>query len=67
MAANDNKSPDGDLLLGVKAIGAHLGTTPRQTYRLIYETDLPTFKLGGMQAARKTTLAKYWAQKERAA
>lgn len=66
MAANDN-SPDGDLLLGVKAISAHLGVTERQAWHFINETDFPTFKIGGKRAARKSTLAKYWARLERAA
>jgi predicted DNA-binding transcriptional regulator AlpA len=56
-AANDN--PSGDLLLGANAIAAHLGISPRQTYRLIYADTIPTFKLGGAVAARRSTLTRW--------
>lgn len=62
---NDNEP---DVLLGVPAIAAHLGLTARQVRNLIYERDeLPTFKLGGSVAARKSTLAKHFARLEKAA
>lgn len=50
---NDN---GGDLLIGANAIAAALGITRRQTYKLIYGDELPTFKLGGSVAARRSTL-----------
>ena len=59
MAANDN-----DLLLGAAAIAAHLGITRRQTYRLVHDEAMPTFKLGGTVAARKSTLDKWLAAAE---
>lgn len=63
--ANDNHH---DLLLGVPAIATHLGLTVRQARHLIYDRQsLPTFKLGGSVAARKTTLAKHFERLERAA
>jgi excisionase family DNA binding protein len=50
--ANDNC----DLLIGANAIADTLGITRRQAYKLIYAGDLPTFKLGGSVAARRSTL-----------
>lgn len=64
MAANDN---DADLLVGAKAIASHLGVTSRQVYKFCYEDGLPTFRLGGSVAARKSTLAKHFAKLEKAA
>lgn len=61
-ASNDNNR---DLLMGAKAIADHLGITARQTYRLIYADDIPTFKLGGTVAARRTTLGVWLAEQER--
>lgn len=63
-AANDN--PSGDLLLGANAIAAHLGISARQIYRLIYADAIPTFKLGGSVAARRSSLAKWMAEAEKA-
>jgi predicted DNA-binding transcriptional regulator AlpA len=55
-ASNDNQP---DLLMGAAAIAAALGITRRQTYKLVYAGDLPTFKLGGTVAARRTGLAAW--------
>lgn len=52
----------GDLLIGANAIAAALGITRRQTYKLIYGDELPTFKLGGSVAARRSTLIKWLEQ-----
>ncbi len=46
----------GDLLIGRKAIAAHLGATSRRTDRLIYDNVIPTFKLGGSVAARRSAI-----------
>jgi hypothetical protein len=59
--ANDNT---GDLLLGATAIAEHLGINRRQTYRLIYGEHVPTFKLGGTVAARRSSLDKWLAEAE---
>jgi predicted DNA-binding transcriptional regulator AlpA len=64
-AANDN-AISGDLLMGAKAIASHLGINSRQAYRLIYADALPTFKLGGSVAARRSSLAKWLAEAEKA-
>lgn len=55
----NNFEPAGDLLMGATAIAAFLGITRRQAYRLVYETDLPTFKLGGTVASRRSSLSKW--------
>lgn len=45
-----------DLLSGVPAIATHLGKTERATYHLIYNNQIPHFKLGGRIHARKSEL-----------
>ena len=62
-AANDNP-PVGDLLLGAGAIAKFLGITRRQTYRLIYDEVVPSFKAGGTVAARKSSLTAWMAAQE---
>ena len=49
----------GDLLMGAQAIGRFLGISRRKTYRLVYEKIIPTFKLGGTVAARKSSLVAW--------
>ncbi len=58
---NDNEK---DLLMGGDAIAAFLGITRRQTYRLIYDDLLPSFKLGGTVAARRSSLRNWMAEQE---
>ena len=62
-AANDNAP---DLLLGADAIAAFLGITRRQTYRLVYDGVIPSFKAGGTVAARRSSLVKWMAEAEQA-
>lgn len=52
----------GDLLMGADSIAAYLGVTRRQVYRLVYDEIIPSFKLGGTVAARKSSLT-VWMQK----
>lgn len=59
--------PETDLLTGVAAIAAHLGMTDRQVYHLHDSGELPTFKLGAKVCARRSTLARHFAEQERAA
>lgn len=54
----------GDLLMSANAIAKHLGITRRQTYRLVYDGIIPTFKLGGTVAARRSSLDKWVAELE---
>ena len=62
-AANDNTP---DLLFGADAIAAFLGITRRQTYRLVYDGIVPSFKAGGTVAARRSSLTKWMAEAEQA-
>lgn len=45
-----------DLLAGVPAIAQHLGKTERATYHLIYNNQIPHFKIGSRIHARKSQL-----------
>ncbi|WP_312412048.1 helix-turn-helix domain-containing protein [Shinella sp.] len=56
---NDTKEISGDILMGAKAIAEYLGITSRQLYRLVYKDVIPTFKLGGSVAARRSALNKW--------
>ncbi|MER8743863.1 helix-turn-helix domain-containing protein [Mesorhizobium sp. M1004] len=58
---NDNQP---DLLMGASAIATALGITRRQTYRLIYDDILPTFKLGGTVSARRSSLRTWLKEQE---
>lgn len=55
-SANDNER---DLLMGASAIADFLGITRRQAYRLIYDGIVPSFKLGGTVAARRSSLRSW--------
>ncbi len=54
---NDNEA---DLLMGVEPIAKYLGVTRRQAYRLVYDKIMPSFKLGGTVAARRSSLKNGW-------
>jgi predicted DNA-binding transcriptional regulator AlpA len=51
--------PAGDLLMGADAIAGFLGITRRQAYRLVYDDIIPSFKLGGTVAARRSSLTRW--------
>ncbi|MHA4733246.1 helix-turn-helix domain-containing protein [Ensifer adhaerens] len=51
--------PERDLLMGADAIAGFLGVTRRQVYRLVYDEIIPSFKLGGTIAARRSSLSKW--------
>jgi len=59
--------PETDLLTGIKSIADAMGITKRQAYHLHESGDLPTFKMGGKVYARRSTLAKHFAEQEAAA
>lgn len=59
--ANDN---DPTILMGAAAIAEYLGITRRQAYRLVYDTDLPTFRLDGTVAARKASVSTWLVKQE---
>lgn len=48
-----------DLLMGADAIADFLGVTRRQVYRLVHDGIMPSFKLGGTVAARRSSLTKW--------
>lgn len=54
-----NDAPHGDLLMGADAIAGFLGVSRRQAYRLVYDKIIPSFKLGGTVAARRSSLTKW--------
>lgn len=58
---------DADLLYGVAAIAEHLRLTRKQVYHLHDKGDLPTFKVGATVCARRSTLARHFAEQEAAA
>lgn len=62
--ANDNMI-EGDLLIGAPAIARFLGATQRQTYRLIQDAIIPSFKCGGSVAARRSSLARWMNEAEK--
>lgn len=64
MVHHNDDSPD--LLMGASAIAEFLGITRRQAYRLVYEAMMPSFKLGGTVAARRSSLRKWMEEKEAA-
>ena len=47
-----------DILFGAKAIAVETGIPVRQVYRLAELKELPTFKLGGQIAARRSELSE---------
>jgi hypothetical protein len=55
------------LLYGLAAIGAAIGITERQAEHLVTKGELPTFKLGRIVCARRSTLARHFAAQEAAA
>lgn len=57
---------DSDLLYGVPAIAKHLGISDRAIYHLHGRGTLPTFKIGKVVCARRTTLATWIAEREAA-
>ncbi|MCO5156126.1 MAG: helix-turn-helix domain-containing protein [Aquamicrobium sp.] len=63
--ANDNIA--GDILRGADAIARFLGFPRRTIYHLASKNGLPHFKLGETICARKSTLANWIAEQERAA
>ncbi|WP_421577598.1 helix-turn-helix domain-containing protein [Shinella sp. M31] len=51
--------------MGGDAIATYLGVTRRQVYRLVYDEIIPSFKLGGTVAARKSSLTTWMQDLER--
>lgn len=53
-----------DLLYGMAAIAAHLGITRKVAYHLHGKGEIPTFKMGDKVCARRSALARYFAEQE---
>ncbi|MDX0630202.1 helix-turn-helix domain-containing protein [Sinorhizobium medicae] len=62
---HEKKLVERDLLMGADAIADFLGVTRRQVYRLVYDGIVPSFKLGGTVAARRSSLTRWMEQLER--
>ncbi len=62
--ASQERGPD--LLYGVAAIAAHLGLTDRQARHNIDKGRIPTFRMGAIICARKSTLLRGMEERERA-
>ena len=61
-AANDNISAD--ILRGAEAIDEYLGFPRRAVYHAVSKGHLPSFRVGDIVCARKSTLAAWIAQQE---
>jgi len=53
-----------DIMLGAASIAAFMGMRPRQLYHAAEMGHLPTFRIGGMLCARKSTLTHWIADLE---
>ena len=56
-----------DVLIGAKAISGETGIKVRQVYRLAELGSIPTFKIGGTLAARRSELMKALSAETKAA
>ncbi|KQY21033.1 hypothetical protein ASD32_06540 [Rhizobium sp. Root483D2] len=61
----DDKPIAGDLLIGADAIAEYIGLTRRQIYDLSARRVIPSFKIGKIVAARKSTLTRWIEDLER--
>lgn len=59
--------PPSDLLYGLAAIAKHLSLTVPQVKHMAASARLPTFKVGQIVCARRSALAKHFAEQEKAA
>jgi excisionase family DNA binding protein len=61
---NDNNPLAADILRGAAAIADHLGFPRRTIYHLTANGTLPTFRMGDIVCARKSTLTAWIASQE---
>ncbi|KXF78549.1 hypothetical protein ATN84_01790 [Paramesorhizobium deserti] len=61
---NDNKPLALDILQGAAAIAAYTGFKPRSVYHLAATGAIPTFKVGDIICARKSTLIDWISMQE---
>lgn len=55
-----------DLIFGAQGIASTLGLSRRQVYHAAAAGHIPVFRIGGTICARRTTLMKWFADKEAA-
>ncbi len=58
--------PRDDLLVGAAAIGRFLGASQRRAFYLLETRQVPSFKIGRLWHARRSTLTKFFEEQERA-
>ena len=63
-ASNDNHLAE-DILRGAGAIAAFLGFPRRTVYHAAAKGHLPTFRIGDLVCARKSTLTAWVAEQEK--
>jgi len=63
-AVNDNQPVAADILRGAGDIATWLGVKPRAVYHLAATGQVPTFRLGDVVCARKSTLAAWISEQE---
>lgn len=63
----DRPPAAGDVLMGANAIAHETGLKVNQVYRLADSGKLPTFKLGGVLAARRSELEEFLSAERQAA
>lgn len=67
MTINDNNPLAADILQGADAIAAWTGFKRRTIYHSVAAGHLPTFRMGDIICARKSTLTKWIEAQEQAA
>lgn len=63
---NDEPEISQDLIFGADAIAQFLGIERRQVYHAHQMEHLPIFRIGSTLACRKSTIANWIAERERA-
>jgi excisionase family DNA binding protein len=63
----DNDNIAGDILRGADAIAGFLGFPRRSIYHAVAKGHLPSFRIGDIVCARRSTLTAWIAEQERAA
>ncbi|MFB0493621.1 hypothetical protein ABIE45_006277 [Methylobacterium sp. OAE515] len=67
MDVSDEELGSRDLLYGMPAIAGHLGLKVPQARHLADKRTIPTFKVGKLTCARRSTLNAWLAEREAAA
>ncbi len=56
--------PSDDLLVGADEIGKFLGANTRRAFYLLETRQVPSFKIGRLWHARRSTLTKFFEEQE---